>query len=127
MFSILSHCRLDYFLVFFQHYYWYKKSNPIFSKVQDTHDLFPILVDHMYRDCLSNVRPKLKLFKNWEQAKEAIEKLKQKLYPQLKELTQQANAEDSQNLHPIPEDSELDEAVGFIKTTNFLEQILNIP
>ncbi|XP_065363100.1 regulator of nonsense transcripts 2 [Calliphora vicina] len=104
--------KLDYFLVFFQHYYWYKKSNPIFSKVQDTHDLFPILVDHMYRDCLSNVRPKLKLYKNLEQAKEAIKKLQEKLYPQLKELTEQQNTEDSANLHPIPEDSEFDDAAS---------------
>lgn len=69
----------------------------------------------MYRDCLSNVRPKLKLYKNLEQAKEAIEKLKEKLYPQLKELTQQQSTEeDSTNLHPIPEDSEFDEGVSFI-------------
>ncbi|KAI8124085.1 hypothetical protein FF38_00192 [Lucilia cuprina] len=110
--SSASKQKLDYFLVFFQHYYWFKKSNPIFSKVQDTHDLFPILVDHMYRDCLSNVRPKLKLYKNLEQAKEAIKKLQDKLYPQLKELTEQLNTEDSSNLHPIPEDSEFDEAAS---------------
>lgn len=66
----------------------------------------------MYRDCLANVRPKLKHYKNLEQAKEAIKKLKDKLYPQLKELTEQVNANDSKNLHPIPEDSEFDEAVS---------------
>lgn len=99
-------------MVFFQHYYWVKKSNPIFSKVQDTHDLFPILVDHMYRDCLFNVKPKLKLYKNLEQAKEAIKKLKEQLYPQLKELAYQVSTEETKNLHPIPEDSEFDDAVS---------------
>ncbi|XP_073833077.1 UPF2 regulator of nonsense mediated mRNA decay isoform X1 [Musca autumnalis] len=114
--SSTSKQKLDYFLIFFQHYYWYKKSNPIFSRVQDTHDLFPILVDHMYRDCLANVRPKLKLFKNLEQAKEAIEKLREKLYPQLKELTaqqqQQQDADEANNLQPIPEDSEFDDGAS---------------
>lgn len=65
----------------------------------------------MYRDCLTNVRPKLKLYKNLEQAKEAIKKLQEKLYPQLKELTEQVNEDDSKNLHPIPEDSEFDDQV----------------
>uniref|UniRef100_A0A1I8PTW1 MIF4G domain-containing protein n=1 Tax=Stomoxys calcitrans TaxID=35570 RepID=A0A1I8PTW1_STOCA len=109
--SSTSKQKLDYFLVFFQNYYWYKKSNPIFSRVQDTHDLFPIIVDHMYRECLANVRPKLKLYKSLEQAKEAIEKLKEKLYPQLKEITAQS-CEESSNLQSIPEDSEFDDGAS---------------
>ncbi|KAH8343366.1 hypothetical protein KR059_008989 [Drosophila kikkawai] len=76
--------KLDYFLVFFQHYYWFKKSHPVFSRSENTSDLFPILVDHTYRDCLSSVRPKLKLYKSLEQAKAAIDQLQDKLYPQLK-------------------------------------------
>ncbi|KAH8287327.1 hypothetical protein KR054_005806, partial [Drosophila jambulina] len=76
--------KLDYFLVFFQHYYWFKKSHPVFSRSENTSDLFPILVDHTYRDCLSSVRPKLKLYKSLEQAKAAIDQLQEKLYPQLK-------------------------------------------
>lgn len=101
-------------MIFFQHYYWFKKSNPVFSRVEDTHDLFPILVDHMYRDCLANVRPKLKHFKNLTEAREAIENLKTKLYPQLQELTktQATNIEEtSHHLQPIPESSEIDERV----------------
>lgn len=73
----------------------------------------------MYRDCLANVRPKLELYKNLEQAKEAIEKLKEKLYPQLKELTaqQQLDTEDTNSLHPIPEDSEFDDGVRILLHT----------
>lgn len=72
----------------------------------------------MYRDCLANVRPKLELYKNLEQAKEAIENLKEKLYPQLKELTaqQQLDTEDTNSLHPIPEDSEFDDGVRIATT-----------
>ncbi|KAH8416730.1 hypothetical protein KR222_000276, partial [Zaprionus bogoriensis] len=99
--------KLDYFLVFFQHYYWFKKSHPVFSKSENTSDLFPILVDHTYRDCLAGVRPKLKLYKNLEQAKEAIDQLQEQLYPQLKASS---NAQDA-NLATISEISELDEGV----------------
>lgn len=77
----ISHSRLDYFLVFFQHYYWFKKSDPIFSSVENTSDLFPILTDHYFKECLLTIRPKLKLYKSYEQAKEEVEKLQQELYP----------------------------------------------
>ncbi|XP_017064417.1 regulator of nonsense transcripts 2 [Drosophila eugracilis] len=95
--------KLDYFLVFFQHYYWFKKSHPVFSKSGNTSDLFPILVDHTYRDCLAGVRPKLKLYKSLEQAKAAIDQLQEKLYPQLK-----ANNSQDPSLATISEISELD-------------------
>lgn len=117
--------RLDYFLIFFQHYYWFKKSHPIFSQVENTHDLFPILVDHMYRDCLNNLKPKMRPFKNLQQAKEAVEKLKAEMYPQLEKLAashspkSRNNSESAGNgtfdgLQPIPEDSEMDEQVNYL-------------
>lgn len=78
------HFRLDYFLVFFQNYYWFKKSDPIFSSIENnSSDLFPILTDHYFKECLLAIRPKLKLYKNYEQAKEEVEKLQQELYPNL--------------------------------------------
>ncbi|XP_017055952.1 regulator of nonsense transcripts 2 [Drosophila ficusphila] len=98
--------KLDYFLVFFQHYYWFKKSHPVFSKSENTSDLFPILVDHTYRDCLAGVRPKLKLYKSLEQAKAAIDQLQEKLYPQLK-----ANSTQDPSLATISEISELDDGI----------------
>ncbi|EDX17379.1 regulator of nonsense transcripts 2 [Drosophila simulans] len=97
--------KLDYFLVFFQHYYWFKKSHPVFSKTENTSDLFPILMDHTYRDCLLNVRPKLKIYKSLEQAKAAIDNLQEKLYPQLKTTN---NPQDP-SLGTISEISEIDE------------------
>uniref|UniRef100_A0A182NLS9 MIF4G domain-containing protein n=1 Tax=Anopheles dirus TaxID=7168 RepID=A0A182NLS9_9DIPT len=107
--------RLDYFLVFFQQYYWYKKSHPYFagSGTADgggatgpanappvappgpagisVKDLFPILMDHMYRECLKCLRPKLKLYGSFEQAKEAVQQLRQKIFPEneLEQVVQQ--------------------------------------
>lgn len=80
---ILFHSRLDYFLIFFQHYYWFKKSHPCFTNLETNIDVFPILIDHMYKECLNNLRPKLKLIKSYEKAQEEIENLRQQLYPNL--------------------------------------------
>lgn len=57
--SAVSRKRLDYFLMFFQQYYWFKKSDPVYS--EDPKNLFPILVDHMYADCFASIRPKMKV------------------------------------------------------------------
>uniref|UniRef100_A0A182PG91 MIF4G domain-containing protein n=1 Tax=Anopheles epiroticus TaxID=199890 RepID=A0A182PG91_9DIPT len=115
--------RLDYFLVFFQQYYWYKKSHPYFagsggvagaappatatSSVPGEataaatptgpagpKDLFPILMDHMYRECLKGLRPKLKPYASFEQAKEAVQALRQKIFPadELERLRQEPAA-----------------------------------
>lgn len=54
----------------------------------NTSDLFPILTDHYYKECLLTVRPKLKLYKSYEQAKEEVEKLQQELYPNLLAATE---------------------------------------
>lgn len=59
--SPISRKRLDYFLIFFQHYYWFKKSNDIFSSVKNRCDLFPILIDHLYKECMFVIRPKIKV------------------------------------------------------------------
>lgn len=74
--------RLDCFLVFLQQYYWFKKSHPIFSD-QQSNDLFPILIDHMYKELFHTLRPKLKLYKSYEKAKEEVENLRKQLYPNL--------------------------------------------
>ncbi|CAG9566638.1 unnamed protein product [Danaus chrysippus] len=73
--------RLDYFLVFFQNYYWFKYSDPYWTE----ENKFPIYVKYIYQECLSSLRPKLTLFTSWQQCKDAIEEIRQTLYPDLGE------------------------------------------
>lgn len=73
--------RLDYFLTFFQNYYWFKQSDPIWTE----ENKFPIYVKYIYQECLTILRPKLNLFTSWQQCKDAIEDLRQTLYPDLGE------------------------------------------
>lgn len=69
--------------MFLQNYYWFKKSHPIFKSTAESGDLFPFLIEHMYKECIHNLRPKLKLYKSYEKAQEGIEKLRQQMYPNL--------------------------------------------
>lgn len=77
------HRRIDYYVVFLQRYYWFKKEHPVFTK--DSNDLFPILIDHSYKECLTTLRPKIKFYKNYEEANKAVGKLKKQLYPNIDE------------------------------------------
>lgn len=68
--SAVSKKRLDYFLVFFQQYYWYKKSHPMYSDDGEmASSLFPILVDHMYMETMLTVRPKIKVKMKWNNSR----------------------------------------------------------
>lgn len=73
-------------------------------------------MEDMYKDCLAVVRPKLKLFKSFEEASEAINKLRRELYPNLfSQPSSRDGAGDTENegnLETIREDSENDDMTG---------------
>ncbi|KAG7206291.1 hypothetical protein KM043_003667 [Ampulex compressa] len=71
--------KLDYFLVFFQNYYWFKYTDPIWT----TENPFPVGIDYMYRDTLTMLRPKMQLFQSYKEAQCAIDELRSTLYPTL--------------------------------------------
>lgn len=54
----------------------------------------------MYKECIHNLRPKLKLFKSYEKAQEGIEKLRQQMYPN---LGTESNENDGNALYAIAE------------------------
>nr|CAD7440943.1 unnamed protein product [Timema bartmani] len=68
----ISKKKLDYFLLFFQNYYWFKFSDPYWV----TENTFPVGMTHMFRDTLLNLRPNLLLYANFEDAQKGIEDLK---------------------------------------------------
>ncbi|XP_063980636.1 regulator of nonsense transcripts 2 [Diachasmimorpha longicaudata] len=71
--------KLDYFLIFFQNYYWFKYTDSIWT----VDNPFPIGIDYMYRDTLVMLRPKIQLFQSYKETQTAIEELKNTLYPML--------------------------------------------
>nr|CAD7260854.1 unnamed protein product [Timema shepardi] len=68
----ISKKKLDYFLLFFQNYYWFKFSDPYWV----TENTFPVGMTHMFRDTLLNLRPNLLMYANFEDAQKGIEDLK---------------------------------------------------
>lgn len=63
--------KLDYYLIFFQAYYWYKKS--VWGEA------FPPTIEHIFKETLSMLRPKLKAFKNNEEVQSEINNIRSTL------------------------------------------------
>ncbi|XP_044016456.1 regulator of nonsense transcripts 2 [Aphidius gifuensis] len=72
--------KLDYYLIFFQNYYWFKYTHPIWK---NENNIFPIDIEYMYRDTLTMLRPKMKLFTSYKESQDAIDELKKTFYPTL--------------------------------------------
>ncbi|VVD00769.1 regulator of nonsense transcripts 2 [Leptidea sinapis] len=85
--------RLDYFIVFFQNYYWFKYSDPYWTEENQ----FPIYVKYIYQECLTTLRPKLTLCTSWQQCKDAVEELRQTLYPELGDDEQDENEDQGED------------------------------
>lgn len=75
--------KLDYFLVFFQNYYWFKCTDSIWTPENP----FPVDIDYMYRDTLSMLRPKMQLFQSYKESQCAVNELRNTLYPTLSNST----------------------------------------
>lgn len=63
--------KLDYFLIFFQAYYWFKRSA--------WGEAFPPTIEHIFKETLSMLRSKLKLFKNYEEVQTEINNIRSTL------------------------------------------------
>lgn len=63
--------KLDCFLAYFQRYYWFKRSNPIYTEARP----FPVDVENLMIDTMECIRPKMRLHPNYEEACKAVEEL----------------------------------------------------
>lgn len=78
-------------------------------------DIFPILIDHMYRECILTLRPHFNFVGSFEEAKLLVENLKEQLYPDL----DNQNFENSENLEVIEEvDSDENDSVRNFESEN---------
>lgn len=66
----------------------------------------------MYKECLHNLRPKMKVFKSYENSKEAVEKLRKQLYPNLGELNDGDNVVGLDTINENESDEYTSEAIG---------------
>ncbi|XP_049955092.1 regulator of nonsense transcripts 2-like [Schistocerca serialis cubense] len=70
--SGMSKKKLDMFLVYFQHYYWFKYLHPVWTTEQP----FPVGISHMVKETITNLRRNIHLFNSLEEAEEAVIKLR---------------------------------------------------
>ncbi|CAB0039926.1 unnamed protein product [Trichogramma brassicae] len=90
--------KLDYYLVFFQHYYWSKFA----SFVWTTENPFPWSITSIYQDAIRKVRPNLTLYQSYQESLEAVIEVQKALFPNLAEM--QEKKENVNDLEAIPEE-----------------------
>ncbi|CAG0895701.1 unnamed protein product [Cyprideis torosa] len=73
--------KLDCFLLYYQRYFWYKRSDPMWEDVR-----FPFLVEHMVRDVFLSLRPGMKMAKSLGDACEAVAKMEDTLRKKLEKV-----------------------------------------
>ncbi|KAB7493972.1 Regulator of nonsense transcripts 2 [Armadillidium nasatum] len=96
--------RLDCYLTYFQHYFWFKKS--VYSEEE-----FPWQVDHLVQDTIVGVRPKITMFKSLEESQNAVTALNKQIVdkaiqnmPSLKQYFGNTDEENEEKALPtIPE------------------------
>lgn len=64
-------------MIFFQRYYWHKRSAEIYNEEYP----FPVQVRFSIEDTIANLRPKLKLYENLEEAEKAVMEALEELKP----------------------------------------------
>lgn len=104
--------KLDCFLLYFQKYYLYKRMNPIFS---ENHP-FPIDVSNLVQDTLETIRPKTKLFKDFDEAIKAIEELEKEVKPKIASVLPLIENEDGNT-------SEVDDGLTTIQETEEMDEL----
>ncbi|CAG9824197.1 unnamed protein product [Phaedon cochleariae] len=63
--------KLDYYLIFLQAYYWFKKKM--------WKEAFPPMMEHLFKETLLTLRPKLKLCKSYEDAVDEVDNIRKAL------------------------------------------------
>lgn len=114
--------KLDCFIIFFQRYFWLKKSQDFYTDECP----FPVAIDFLFKDCIIALRPKFNFATNYSEAVACVENLMNELKPKLSELfpslkvDSQENAlntdEEGRSLNPIVEVDEDQDSDG-----NFLD------
>lgn len=75
--------KLDCYILYFVKYFWFKKSHPVWTPVDNP---FPVTIEFLMRDTLHSLRPKFKMASNFEEASRAVDKMIEDLKPKIVEL-----------------------------------------
>ncbi|XP_050522449.1 regulator of nonsense transcripts 2 [Daktulosphaira vitifoliae] len=102
--------KLDCFIIYFQYYFWLKKS----STTWDTENPFPVTIDYLVTDTLKKLRPNIKLKNCFLEAQKSVILLQERLVQQYNLKNNDDNqlstideeADDNQKVED--EDSEID-------------------
>merc|ERR1719239_46345 len=104
--------KLDCFLVYFQRYYWFKRSHPIFTG----ENRFPIDVENLMNETLEIVRPRMVQFKSLQEANDAAEQLEAEFRAKIANVLSLIETEEEENVESdeADEDDEDDDGLSVI-------------
>jgi len=74
--------KLDYFLLYFQRYFWFKRSHPHFLADERN---FPLGIANLYLETITTLRPKLKRYSTFEEACLGVQKAENEFLALLKQ------------------------------------------
>ena len=103
--------KLDCFLVYFQRYYWFKRSHPIFT---NDNNRFPIDIENLMNETLEIVRPKMVQFKTYQEACEAADTLEAEYRAKIANVLAMIETEEEGNDSDDAIDDEDDEGLATI-------------
>jgi len=73
--------KLDCFLLFFQKYFWFKKSHDIFSSTKNESNYSLITTQIFFEDTIKGLRTNFQFAKSFQEASQAVDQLMAKLAP----------------------------------------------
>ncbi|XP_076469583.1 regulator of nonsense transcripts 2-like isoform X2 [Babylonia areolata] len=113
--------KLDCFLVYFQRYYWFKRSLPAWSNDRP----FPIDIMNMMRDTMDAIRPKMMMCASWQDALAAVTALEEEykakisgILPTAEEEETEAEEEGLSTILENEEEEELSQGLSQVRLTD---------
>lgn len=83
--------KLDCFIIFFQRYFWFKKTSQAFNENYP----FPVSIEFIFKDTILSLRAKFKFAQSREEAFDAVDNIIKDLKPKLVEMFPNLNCETS--------------------------------
>uniref|UniRef100_A0A2C9JCU8 Regulator of nonsense transcripts 2 n=1 Tax=Biomphalaria glabrata TaxID=6526 RepID=A0A2C9JCU8_BIOGL len=112
--------KLDCYLVYFQRYYWFKKSHPVF----DAEHPFPIDIENLMNETLEIVRPRLVQCKSYNEACEACEKLEAEYKAKIASVL--SIIETGEEAGDVPDEDEEEDGLATILEGEEMEEDLTL-
>ncbi|KAJ4432503.1 hypothetical protein ANN_21123 [Periplaneta americana] len=107
--------KLDYYLVYFQRYFWFKFEDKYWNFNENP---FPVGTQYMFQDTILKLRPKITLYKNFQEANQAVYQMQMAVASKFVDITFSDAYSTSQLGAIVEEDEEISTAFVDLEMEN---------